>query len=131
MDNTIQEIILETLHASDEGRIHFGQVISQLMEVHVESYSIDYRNRRASYVLNNDETLTLEIKPDDVVVSQAFDVGAIRAAILSAQQGVVMYPEFKQLSKAAGCIGYTVWIAGRHVAYYGRRGEMHIEPFPN
>ena len=28
-------------------------------------------------------------------------------------------------------IGYTVWIAGRHVACLGRRGETHIERFPD
>ena len=54
-----------------------------------------------------------------------------RAAILGAQQGKVMYPEFKQLSQQAGCIGYTVWITGRHVTYYGRKGETHVERFPS
>jgi len=24
-----------------------------------------------------------------------------------------------------------VWIAGRHVTYFGRKGEMHVEHFPN
>jgi hypothetical protein len=43
----------------------------------------------------------------------------------------VMYPEFKKLSQQAGCVGYTVWIAGRHVTYVGRRGETHIERFPD
>ena len=42
-----------------------------------------------------------------------------------------MYPEFKRLSMQAGCIGYWVWIAGRHVTYYGRKGETHVEHFPN
>ena len=31
---------------------------------------------------------------------------------------------------SAGCIGYMVWIAGRHVSYFGRQGEVYIEPFP-
>lgn len=41
-----------------------------------------------------------------------------------------MYPEFKLLWQRAGCIGYTVWIAERHVNYLGRRGETHVEQFP-
>ena len=41
-----------------------------------------------------------------------------------------MYPEFKVNSQRAGCIGYTVWIDGRHVTYAGRRGETHVERFP-
>ena len=63
--------------------------------------------------------------------AQEFDGDAVRGAILGAQQGRVMYPEFKKLSQRAGCIGYTVWIAGRHVTYFGRCGETHIERFPN
>ena len=38
-----------------------------------------------------------------------------------------MYPEFLRLSRAAG---YVTWIAGRHVSYFGRRGETHVEHFP-
>ena len=56
---------------------------------------------------------------------------AVRAGILGAQQGRVLYPEFKRLSQRASCIGYTVWIIGRHVAYLGRRGETHVERFPS
>ena len=32
---------------------------------------------------------------------------------------------------SAGCIGYTRWIAGRHVADLGRRGDRHIARFPD
>lgn len=52
---------------------------------------------------------------------------SIRAAILGAQQGRVMYPEFKALSQRAACVAHTVWNSGRHVVYLGRRGETYIE----
>jgi hypothetical protein len=42
-----------------------------------------------------------------------------------------MHPEFKKLSQRAGCVGYTVSIAGRHVTYRGQRCETQIERFPN
>jgi len=68
---------------------------------------------------------------DAVSLADAFDGAAVRAAILGAQQGRVMYPEFKLLSQQAGCTGYTVWIAGRHVTYFGRRGRgSELEPRP-
>jgi len=35
-------------------------------------------------------------------------------------------PKFKRLTGKAGCEGYAVWIAGRLVTYYGRKGEVHI-----
>ena len=44
---------------------------------------------------------------------------------------IVMYPEFMRLSRAAGCVGYVTWLAGRRVAYFGRRGETHVERFPD
>ncbi len=42
-----------------------------------------------------------------------------------------MNPELKRPSQLAGRIGYTVWIAGRHVTHDGRRGETHVERFPD
>lgn len=36
---------------------------------------------------------------------------------------------FKTLSQQAGCVGYTVWIAGRHVRYFGRGDDTHVERF--
>lgn len=64
-------------------------------------------------------------------IYQAFNTQAVRAAIVAAQQGLVMYFEFVLLTQHAGCIGYTVWIQGRHVNYLGHCGEMHTERFPD
>ena len=41
-----------------------------------------------------------------------------------------MYPVFKELSQRAGCVAYTVWIAGRHVTYLGSRGENAYRALP-
>jgi len=117
--------------ASSKGSIHFGQVIGQLMEVRVESYHIDYRSGRATYFLPDGATVDLSFEKPEQGIADVFDGDAVRAAILGAQQGRVMYPEFKRLSQAAGCVSYTVWIAGRHVTYHGRKGESHIERFPS
>ena len=63
-------------------------------------------------------------------IGEAFDAAALQEAIRGSQRGEVLYPEFVQRSCAAGCVGYVVWIAGRHVTYFGRRGEQHVERFP-
>jgi uncharacterized protein YbcV (DUF1398 family) len=101
------------------------------MAVQVESYHVDYRSGRSTYYLAGSETLDLSFDKPEHSIAEVFDNAAVRSAILGAQQGKVMYPEFKHLSQAAGCASYTVWIAGRHVAYYGRKGETHIERFPS
>ena len=131
MQDSTQHAIRSTFEASNAGRIHFGQVIGQLVEAGVESYHVDYRSGRATWFLPDGDTLTLSFSQPAEGIANAFDGDAVRAAILGAQQGLVMYPEFKTFTQRAGCAGYTVWIAGRHVTYFGRRGETHIERFPD
>lgn len=126
-----ERLIRETFTASNEGRLHFGEVIGRLMKAGVESYTVDYRSHRTTYHLSSDEALTLEMGSSEQAIAKDFSATGVQAAVKGAQQGTVMYPEFKRLTMRAGCTGYTVWIAGRHVTYFGRNGEMHVEEFPN
>jgi len=131
MEHAVQSLIRETLDASNEGRIHFGQVVGTLVGAGVESYAVDYRTGRATYYMPCGDTLTLDLDVPKVDIATEFSGPGIKEAILGAQRGEVMYPQFKQLSQAAGCVGYTVWLSGRHVTYYGRKGETHVENFPS
>ena len=131
MQEHVQHTIRSTFEASNEGRIHFGQVIGQLMGAGVESYHVDYRCGRSTYFLPDGETLDLPFEKPADGIADTFDGDAVRAAIRGAQQGTVMYPEFKALTQQAGCAGYTVWISGRHVTYFGRQGDAHVERFPD
>ncbi len=131
MQDSTRDTIRSTFDASNEGRIHFGEVVRQVSEARVESYHVDYRAGRSTYYLPDGETMELVFGPAEKAIADSFDAEAIRAAIRGAQQGRVMYPEFKNLSQSGGCVGYIVWIAGRHVSYFGRRGETHDERFPD
>ena len=131
MNENTRAVIRFIFDASNAGNIHFGEVIGQLKDVQVESYHVDYRSGRTTYYLPDGATLDFGFELPQECIAQEFDGDAVRAAILGAQQGRVMYPEFKKLSQRAGCVAYTVWIAGRHVTYLGRRGETHIERFPD
>lgn len=131
MKATTHATIQSTFDASNQGTIHFGQVIGQLVSAGVESYHVDYRSGRSTYYLPDGSTADFDFERPQEGIADAFDADAVRAAIVGAQQGRVMYPEFKTLSQRAGCVGYTVWIAGRHVVYLGRRGETHLERFPD
>lgn len=131
MDPSIRTLITDAATGSNEGRLHFGQVIELMNRAGVESYVADYRARRLTYYLPDGDSVTLTVDMPDTDIAQVFDAIAVKAAIRGAQQGEVMYPEFKHMTMQAGCIGYTVWIAGRHVSYFGRRGETHIEHFPD
>ena len=92
---------------------------------------MDYRTGRTTYYLPDGSTADFHVERPRHGIANAFDGDALRAAILGAQQGRVMYPEFKNLSQRAGCAAYTVWIAGLHVVYLGRRGETQVERFPD
>lgn len=131
MNETTRATIASTFEASNQGTIHFGEVIGQLVAAGVESYHVDYRCGRSTYYLPDGSTAEFHFEPPPQGIADAFDAEAVRAAILGAQQGRVMYPEFKTLSQRAGCVAYTVWIAGRHVVYLGRRGQTHVERFPD
>lgn len=130
MNPSVESVIRETFNSSNAGKIHFGQVVSSLLAAGVESYNVDYRACRATYYLPSGETLTLDMEKPAVAIARDFSASAVKAAILGAQRGEVMYPEFKKLSQAAGCVSYTVWLVGRHVTYHGRNGEAHVENFP-
>lgn len=130
MNTAIAERIHDVFTASQQGDIHFGQVIASLSDAGVESYLVDYRAKQTTYHLTNDEHLTLSMSEAELQIAHNFDATVIKGAILGAQQGQILYPEFKQISMQAGCIGYIVWIAGRHVCYFGRKGEQHTEHFP-
>jgi len=131
MHDSTRQAIEATFEQSGRGEIHFGQVIARLIDAQVESYQVDYRSGRTTCYLPNGETLDIAFERPSAAIGSPFDTEAVRAAIRGAQQGRVMYPEFKQLTQRAGCIGYTVWITGRHVSYLGRCGESHIERFPD
>lgn len=129
--NTTHDVISNTFNASNEGKIHFGQVVSELITAGVESYHVDYRACRSTYYMPDGKLFTLVYEPKDERIAEVFSAKAIKAAIGGAQRGEVMYPEFKHLSQEGGCIGYIVWLTGRHVTYFGRNGETHVEHFPN
>lgn len=131
MNETTLHTIRATFEASHQGSIHFGEVISRLMGVGVESYHVDYRSGRTTYYIADGSTVDFNFELPEHGIADAFDGEALRASIVGAQQDRVMYPEFKSISQRAGCAAYTVWIAGRHVVYAGRRGESHIERFPD
>lgn len=84
-----------------------------------------------TYYLPTGEQHEVALPAPAIEIPTPFDAVALQAAIKGSPRGEVKYPEFLQRSFAAGCVGYVVWIVGRHVSYFGRLGEQHIERFPS
>lgn len=115
---------------SHEGTIDFGSVVRALGEAGVESYFTDYRRGEHTYYAPGGETHAIALPLPDIAIANAFDADAVNQTVRGAQSGAVKYAEFVSRTMTAGCIGYFVWIAGRQVQYFGRRGEVHVERFP-
>ncbi len=130
-DTSIETTLRQTLDESHAGTASFGQIVMALAQVGVESYLADYRTGLTTYYLPDGRTFALQMPMHSSGVADTFDAAGVIAAIRGAQAGTVKYPQFKELTMAAGCVGYFVWIAGRHVSYFGRKGEVHIERFPD
>lgn len=130
IDDTVVSTIEDCAHRSHAGTIAFGEVVERLVAAGVESYRADYRGRHTTYYLPDGATHAVALPAPDLAIADAFDAAGVREAVRGAQRGAVVYPQFLRLTMAAGCVGYHVWIAGRHVVYHGRRGETYVEPFP-
>jgi uncharacterized protein YbcV (DUF1398 family) len=123
-------VVEECARGSLGGTMHFGEVVGKLVAAGVESYHADYRRVEITYYLPSGESHAVRLTEPIASIADAFSADGVRAAVQGAQRGDVMYPEFVRLTTAAGCVGYVVWIAGRQVQYFGRRGEIHVELFP-
>lgn len=130
MNPNTKDVIEKCAHESHAGLLTFPEVLGRLVDVGVESYFSDYRDQSTTYYLSDNEAIHVEMDMPSIDISNSFDKGAVISAIRAAQSDAVRYPEFLKLTMAAGCVGYIVWIAGRHVSYFGRTGEVHLEHFP-
>lgn len=130
MSPDTKEVIQKCAHESHEGLLTFPEVLRRLAEVGVESYCVDYRNQSTTYYLPSNEAVSVSMSMPTIKISNSFNQEAVVLAIRGAQSDAVRYPEFLGLTMSAGCVGYIVWIAGKHVSYFGRRGEVHLEHFP-
>lgn len=127
MEQSIEQLSQE----SNGGMLTFPEFLGELMKLKVEAYFADFRKNTTTYYTKQDAAQTVAMPLAEVHITQAFTPTALQAAIYAAQQDEIRYPEFKKRAKAAGCIGYFVWIEGRQVTYFGRRGELHVEKFPD
>ncbi len=116
---------------SHTGTLGFADLVTRLIELGVESYHVDYRRRASTYCFPTGEPHEVSLDVPVGAIAEAWSADRVHEAVRGAQRGEVRYPQFVALTCAAGCVGYSVWIAGRHVRYCGRRGETLVEPFPS
>lgn len=125
-----QNVANECARLSSKGQIHFGDVVSRLMQAGIERYHADYSRGEITYYTPDDGSYVIPMVHEPSPIATDFSAPAIEAAVRQSQRGEIMYPQFTRQALAAGCVGYFVQISGKCVQYQGRNGEIHTEWFP-
>jgi uncharacterized protein YbcV (DUF1398 family) len=123
-------IIEECAAASISGTIAFPDVVARLVSMGVERYHVDYSRHETTYYLPDGDSHVVKVPHPPQGIGLTFSAAGVEAAVRASQRGEIKYLEFLQRSMAAGCVGYFAQLSGRQVLYFGRNGEVHVEPFP-
>ena len=124
------EVMRNTLKASETGKQTFPEVIRALMGAGVESYHADFARGEDTFYMPNGKTHVEKMEIPDTKIAEDFSPEALVATIRAVQADQIRYPDFLPRAMAAGTTGYWVYLTGKRVIYFGRKGETHVEEFP-
>jgi uncharacterized protein YbcV (DUF1398 family) len=123
-------VMQECSTRSHAGTIPFPEVVRKLTEVGVEWYHADlYRGERTYYMPDTESHVDV-VGAEQEPVAQEFSESGVVATLRAIQRGEILYIEFLRRIQAAGCASYSVYITGRRAIYFGRKGEVYVELFP-
>jgi uncharacterized protein YbcV (DUF1398 family) len=130
IDQNKRDVMTMCRDCSFQGNIAFPEVVRRLGEIGVERYHADFTRDEYTYYMVDGESYAETVDWPRVPIAEGFNAGEIETAIRSIQRGEIAYTEFLRQIMTAGCVGYFVQIAGRRALYFGRDGDIHLEPFP-
>jgi uncharacterized protein YbcV (DUF1398 family) len=131
MNLEIRKTAHECAIRSHEGSIAFPQVVAKLAAAGIERYHADFQAGVTTYYLPDGATHSEPLLAPEMEIAADFSAPSVAAAVKSVQRGEMNYQQFVARVMAAGCVGYTVFIAGRRVIYGGRNGDQQVELFPS
>ena len=114
-----------------DGSINFPTAINILMEHDVEAYHVDLIRQEKTFFLANGQSHRENFILPLLEIQLAFNHDGVIQAIKDAQASKGTYIEFLQQIAHAGSNYYIVYISRKKVIYFGRKGDFHIENFPN
>jgi len=123
-------VIYDTVRGALTAEMNFPQIVGRLAQIGVERYHVDYSRREQTFYLAGGESLVVETPWLGFPIAVDFAAPSVQAAVQQSQRGEHSYTDFVRKTSAAGCVGYSVQIAGRRVMYFGRKGDVHTEWFP-
>jgi uncharacterized protein YbcV (DUF1398 family) len=123
-------VMHQVLAESQAGKLTFPEVVRRLLEAGVESYFNDLAQGEETFYLRDGKTHIEKMGVASMAIAEEFSSTGIVSAIRAAQTDTIRYPEFVKRATAAGVMGYWAFLTGKKVIYFGRKGEVHIEEFP-
>jgi uncharacterized protein YbcV (DUF1398 family) len=129
----IEQVLLiqGCVRGSLTSEMNFPQIVGRLASAGIERYHADYSRQENTYYLACGASLVVTVPHEPHTTGAEFSTSDVQAAIGQSQREEHTYVDFVRKTMIAGCVGYIVQITGRKVIYMGRKGEMHIEHFPN
>lgn len=124
------QVMHDALQGSSEGKLTFPEVIGMLVGAGVESYCVDFVSRMDTFYMPDGRTHVERVTLPGAPIAAEFAGADVKATIRDAQADRIRYPEIVNRLRDAGVAGYRVFLTGRKVIYFGRKGELHIEEFP-
>jgi len=124
------EVMQQALHQSEAGKLTFPQVIAMLTAEGIEGYYKDLMRHKVTYYLADGRTHTEPLTLPSAAIPEEFSADNVVAAIRAAQRDEIRYPVFIERAIQAGTAAYRVCFTGKRAVYLGRKGEVHVEHFP-
>ncbi len=131
MNNDQLAVVKQCSELSQAGKIHFGDLVQRLVKADIERYHADYTRAETTFYTPENGSCVVPMGHALGPIGDAFSAQGLQDAIGQAQRGEIMYPQFTRQVLDAGCVGYFVQLRGRCAQYFGRRGEIHTERFPD
>jgi len=124
-------VVSSLAKATLDGSMPFPQIVGKLIAEGVEYYHVDYATNSFTFYSASGSAVTASLPFEKLpMISEDFDVTALKAAILDSQQHGQMFRAFCERAICAGVQGYFAFLRGQRVTYLGRQGDQHVEWFP-
>lgn len=124
-------VVSSLAKATLDGSMPFPQIVGKLIAEGVEYYHVDYATNSFTFYSASGSAVTASLPFENLpLISEDFDVTALKAAILDSQQHGQKFRAFCERAIRAGVQGYFAFLRGQRVTYLGRQGDQHVEWFP-
>lgn len=125
-----RSVMKRTTAESLAGTMTFPEVVGLLLAEGVESYHADLVKLEKTFYMPDGETFVEELKYEPPMIGKDFSADSVIVAIQAIQRKEINYKEFLRQIMEAGTTAYFVFLNGKKAIYYGRKGDLHIEHFP-